>query len=180
VGLARPLLALPRQGSGESRAAAHQRAIALDPAIVTSVSHTHFLLGDYQATLDPAPARATPSTRWYGRRSATLRGRRRCCASGSRSGQLSALMGGLMTSLLAILAEVLFYLARHGFGTRSTNAGASSGSRGKSSTARREDRSTRSSAGPRGRDAKRAIALSYGAVSPEPGQSGWSRTPRRN
>jgi hypothetical protein len=32
--------------------AAHERAIALDPAVVTSVTHTHFLRGDYRMALD--------------------------------------------------------------------------------------------------------------------------------
>jgi len=116
---------------GES-AAAHQRATALDPAMITSVPHTHFLLGDYQATLD-----TYGGTRYYldaaawaalgdTARAATLLRERLA------GGQLSALMSGLMTSLLAILEdrreaaaatmralpverepEVVFYLARH-------------------------------------------------------------------
>jgi tetratricopeptide (TPR) repeat protein len=116
----------------EESAAAHQRAIALDPAMVTSVPHTHFLRGDYQATLDTYAA-----TRYYldaaawaalgdtTRAASLLRDR-------LAAGQLSHLMGGLMTSLLAILddrrdaaaatmralplerePEVVFYLARH-------------------------------------------------------------------
>ena len=32
--------------------AAHERAVALDPTIVTSVPHTHFLRWDYADTLD--------------------------------------------------------------------------------------------------------------------------------
>jgi len=119
-------------GQLSASAAAHERARALDPAIVTSVPHTHFLLGDYQATLD-----TYGGTRYYldaaawaalgdPTRAATLL-RDRLAA-----GQFSALMGGLMTSLLAILEdrpdaaaatmqalplerepEVVFYLARH-------------------------------------------------------------------
>jgi hypothetical protein len=50
----------PADGQLEESAAAHQRAIALDPAMVTSVPHTHFLRGNYQATLDTYAA-----TRYY-------------------------------------------------------------------------------------------------------------------
>jgi DNA-binding winged helix-turn-helix (wHTH) protein/tetratricopeptide (TPR) repeat protein len=119
-------------GQLEESAAAHQRAVALDPAIATSVPHTHFLRGDYQATLDTYGA-----TRYYldaaawaalgdATRAATLLRER------LTTGQLSPLMGGLMTSLLAVLEErgdaaasimralplerepeVVFYLARH-------------------------------------------------------------------
>jgi DNA-binding winged helix-turn-helix (wHTH) protein len=119
-------------GQLEESAAAHRRAIALDPAIVTSVPHTHFLRGDYQSTLE-----TYAGTRYYldaaawaalgdaTRAAALLRDR-------LASGQLSPLMGGLMASLLAILEdrrdaaaatmralplerepEVVFYLARH-------------------------------------------------------------------
>lgn len=113
--------------------AAHERAKALDPTIVTSVSHTHFLRGEYEATiemygrgkgyyLDAAAWAALGDTR---RAVALLRER----VAGP---QLSPLMSGLMGSLLAILEgrkrdavdamrrteivrepEVLFYFARH-------------------------------------------------------------------
>ena len=39
-------------GMIEESLAAHHRAAALDPAIVTSVTHTHFLRCDYHATTD--------------------------------------------------------------------------------------------------------------------------------
>ncbi len=113
--------------------AAHERAKALDPTIATSVSHTHFLLGEYEAAietygrgkgyyLDAAAWAALGDTR---RAVALLRER-------LAGPPLSALMSGLMRSLLAILEgrdqdaagamastdivrepEVLFYLARH-------------------------------------------------------------------
>jgi tetratricopeptide (TPR) repeat protein len=112
--------------------AAHDRAIALDPTVVTSVTHTHFLQCEYEASID-----SYSGTRYYldaaawaalgntTRAIELLRGR----LSG---GQLSALMAGLMNSLVATLKgqrdqalalmtgltvtrepEVLFYLARH-------------------------------------------------------------------
>jgi len=111
---------------------AHQRAIALDPTIATSVTHTHFLLCDYAATLD-----SYSGTRYYldaaawaalgdiARASELLRER-------LATRDLSALMAGLMNSMVAALTghrdhalaamrgltvarepEVLFYLARH-------------------------------------------------------------------
>jgi TolB-like protein/tetratricopeptide (TPR) repeat protein len=39
-------------GELEASVAAHARAKLLDPHIATSVSHTHFLLGDYQSAID--------------------------------------------------------------------------------------------------------------------------------
>ena len=112
--------------------AAHERAVALDPTIVTSVPHTHFLRCDYADTLDTyGPTRYyLDAAAWAalgdGRR-ATAMLRERLAAT-----QLSGLMGGVMGSLLAVLdqrhdealammraleidrePEVLFYLARH-------------------------------------------------------------------
>jgi DNA-binding winged helix-turn-helix (wHTH) protein len=112
--------------------AAHDRATALDPAIVTSVPHTHFLRCDYHAALD-----TYAGTRYYldaaawaslgdsARASSLLRDR-------LPSDGLSARMSGLMISLQSALEgrrddtigvvagftyerdpEVLFYLARH-------------------------------------------------------------------
>jgi len=116
----------------EESLSAHQRATALDPALVTSVPHTHFLRGDYHATLE-----TYGGTRYYldaaawaalgdiTRATALLRER-------LAAGQLSTMMAGLMSSLLATLdnrrdearetmvhvpverePEVVFYLARH-------------------------------------------------------------------
>jgi DNA-binding winged helix-turn-helix (wHTH) protein len=114
--------------------AAHVRATTLDPTITTSVPHTHFLRGEYEATiesygrggkgyyLDAASWAALGDVK---RAVALLRER-------VREPQLSPLMSGLMGSLLAILEgrrseaadamkqtdivrepEVLFYFARH-------------------------------------------------------------------
>jgi DNA-binding winged helix-turn-helix (wHTH) protein len=112
--------------------AAHERAIALDPTIKTSVAHTHFLLGDYarvfetysgnQLYLDAAAWTALGN---HERAVSSLR---------ARIGRpdLGPLMFGLMASLLAVIEgraaealdliehaavlqepEVRFYLARH-------------------------------------------------------------------
>lgn len=112
--------------------AAHERATRLDPTIVTSVPHTHFLRCEYEATLDTYGA-----TRYYldaaawaalgdpTRATTVLRER-------LAAGPLSPLMAGLMGSLLATLEsrrddamaimtgleverepETTFYLARH-------------------------------------------------------------------
>ena len=113
--------------------AAHDRARALDPTIATSVSHTHFLRGEYQATIETygvgkgyyLDAAAWAALGDSGRAVALLRQR----LTGS---QLSPLMYALMESLLAVLEgrkqdamevmtrtvivrepEVLFYFARH-------------------------------------------------------------------
>ena len=116
----------------EESVAAHERAVALDPTIVTSVPHTHFLRCDYAATLDTyGPTRYyLDAAAWAAlgdTRRATTMLRERLAAT-----QLSGLMAGLMGSLLALLEErrdealammraleidrepeVLFYLARH-------------------------------------------------------------------
>lgn len=116
----------------EQSVVAHDRAVALDPTVVTSVTHTHFLRCDYESTVD-----SYTGTRYYldaaawaalgdSRRAIELLGGR------LSSDKLSSLMAGLMGSLLATLEgqcdraltlmrglvvtrepEVLFYLARH-------------------------------------------------------------------
>jgi len=112
--------------------AAHVRATALDPTIVTSVPHTHFLRCEYEATLDTLGA----ATRYYLDAAAwTGLGdmRRAVEVLRERLGQkLSTQMSGLMSSLLAVLEgrrdealtamrrlqverepEIRFYLSRH-------------------------------------------------------------------
>ena len=111
--------------------AAHERAIALDPSIGTSVRHTYFLRGDYETAL------GNPATRYYldaaaltglGQRERAMTLLRERLASQT----LSPLMTSLMASLLAILEEraadaarimeqsevrhepeIFFYFARH-------------------------------------------------------------------
>ncbi len=68
----------------EESLSARQRATALDPALVTSVPHTHFLRGDYHATLETYGGTVTTSMPRRGRRSATSRARQRCCESAWR------------------------------------------------------------------------------------------------
>jgi hypothetical protein len=116
---------------GES-VAAHQLAVALDPTLVTSVAHTHFLRCDYPATLE-----TYGQTRYYldAAAVAALGDARRATAmlrDRLDSQALSPLMAGLMGSLLAVLEgrrqqaadlmaslhiarepEAVFYLARH-------------------------------------------------------------------
>ena len=113
--------------------AAHYRAKALDPTIATSVGHSHFLLGEYEATIENY-ARGTgfylDAAAWAalgGTDRAVSLLRERVAAQ-----QLGPLMSGLMGSLLAILEgrgrdaqeamtkskvvrepEILFYFARH-------------------------------------------------------------------
>jgi len=110
---------------------AHERATALDPTMVTSVPHTHFLRGEYETTLDTYGA-----TRYYLDAAAWAalgdRSRAATLLQERLAGPLSPLMAGLMGSLAATLAgrrddaiammttldvtrepEVLFYLSRH-------------------------------------------------------------------
>jgi DNA-binding winged helix-turn-helix (wHTH) protein len=112
--------------------AAHARAVALDPTIVTSVTHTHFLRCEYEATLETYSGTRyyLDAAAWAGlgdtRRAITLLRER------LKKDQLSPLMSGLMSSLAAALEgrsddavavmmnlqvtrepEVLFYMARH-------------------------------------------------------------------
>ena len=115
----------------EESVAAHARATALDPTMLTSVAHTHFLRGDYKLTLD------STRTRYYLDAAAwtALRVRERALTLLKirlAPGDLSSLMTGLMGSLVAILEdrrddaaaimreahvhrepETLFYFARH-------------------------------------------------------------------
>ena len=124
--------ALRHCGLLDESVAAHARARALDPTIVTSVTHTHFLRCDYQASLD-----AYTGTRYYLDAAAWAalgdRGRAKALLRERLSGTpLSRLMSGLMRSLLAVLddhrdeaarlttaivverePEMLMYLARH-------------------------------------------------------------------
>lgn len=111
--------------------AAHARATALDPTIVTSVAHTHFLRGNYDLTLESSRTRfyldaAAWTALGHRERAVTLLRARLAPAD------LSSLMTGLMGSLIAILEdrkddaaaiikgtdvqrepETLFYFARH-------------------------------------------------------------------
>jgi DNA-binding winged helix-turn-helix (wHTH) protein len=112
---------------------AHERAMDLDPTVVTSVPHTLFLAGDYAASIETYSGRASyylDAAAWAAlgdkaRASTLLRER-------LARMPLSELMKGLMASLLALLEErfdeafncmeamkiphepeVLVYLARH-------------------------------------------------------------------
>jgi len=111
--------------------AAHDRAIALDPTIVTSVDHTHFVRCDYERTLQSTRTRYyLDAVAWTAlgvrERAVTLLKARLA------PGDLSPWMAGLMGSLLAVLEgrcgeaaaimqgadvhqepETLFYFARH-------------------------------------------------------------------
>ena len=120
-------------GPLEESAIAHRRATSLDPTLTTSVAHTHFLLGEYEATIETYSARKgyyLDAAAWaalgdVGRATSLLRDR-------LADPQLSPLMSGLMSSLLALAEgrvrdaaeiieatkvahepEVLFYMARH-------------------------------------------------------------------
>jgi DNA-binding winged helix-turn-helix (wHTH) protein len=124
--------ALRFTGLLDESVAAHARAAALDPTVVTSVPHTHFLRCDYAATLE-----TYGQTRYYldaaawaalgeTKRAAGLLEERLA------SRHMSPLMAGLLESLLALLQgrrdgavstvrgmpierepEVVFYVARH-------------------------------------------------------------------
>ena len=111
---------------------AHIRATALDPTLVTSVPHTYFLRCQYEDAIE-----SYSDTRYYldAASWAALGDTRRAIkllAERLRNTQLSALMSGSMTSLLAVLEgrrqdaltllnalqierepELVFYLARH-------------------------------------------------------------------
>ena len=112
---------------------AHRRATQFDPAIHTSVAHTHFLAGDYPSAIETYNGRAAyylDAAAW-----AALGDRKRAIAilrdRLSRM-SLSTLMTALMSSLLALLEgkaheavrlmetadttrepEILVYFARH-------------------------------------------------------------------
>jgi DNA-binding winged helix-turn-helix (wHTH) protein len=116
----------------EESVVAHQRARALDPTIVTSVIHTHFLQGEYTRVIE-----AYSGKRYYLDAAAwAALGRadhaRALLSARLSEPELSPLMSGLMASLLAILEgkaedaarmmtdtevihepEILFYFARH-------------------------------------------------------------------
>jgi DNA-binding winged helix-turn-helix (wHTH) protein len=112
---------------------AHRRARELDPAMVTSVAHTRFLLGEYEAAIESYSGRAAyylDAAAWAalgetGRAVALLRERLEKMA-------LSKLMMALLSSLLALLEnrredaarwmegadatyepEIILYFARH-------------------------------------------------------------------
>ena len=112
---------------------AHSRAAQLDPAIITSVSHTLFLAGEYAAAIETYSGRAAyylDAAAW-----AALGNRKRAITIlRERLGKmsLSGLMTALMSSLLALLEgrtddavrlmetadathepEILVYFARH-------------------------------------------------------------------
>src|SRR6185503_11675064 len=82
--------------------AAHERAIALDPTIVTSVAHTYFLRCEYEAALDHyAGSRYYLDAAAWAALGDTARG---TTLLGERlAGELSPLMAGLMGSLAAAL-----------------------------------------------------------------------------
>lgn len=112
---------------------AHQRAVELDPAIDTSVAHTHFLAADYPAAIESYTGRGAfylDAAAW-----AALGERKRAIGllrERVRTHSLSGLMSALLGSLLAILQgkkdqavrlmetadttrepEILVYFARH-------------------------------------------------------------------
>ena len=115
----------------EESVAAHERALALDSAIRTSVPHTHFLRGDYAAVFEnfQAPGMYLDAAAWV----ALGETERALSLLRTRLAQRSpGFMGLLMISLLAILEgdtakafepmahlngvndpEGMFYLARH-------------------------------------------------------------------
>jgi DNA-binding winged helix-turn-helix (wHTH) protein len=117
---------------GES-VSAHQRAVELDPAMTTSVAHTHFLAGKYATAIEAYSGRAgyyLDAAAWAAlddRKQATILLRERL-----RKTQFSKLITALMASLLAVLEgkmtdaarimeeadtsrepEILLYFSRH-------------------------------------------------------------------
>ena len=112
---------------------AHNRAVELDPAVVTSVPHTFFLAGDYARAIETYGGRAgyyLDAAAW----AALGETERACVLLRERLGRmsLSKLMTALMKSLLAVLEErnveavmlmagadtvrepeILIYFARH-------------------------------------------------------------------
>jgi DNA-binding winged helix-turn-helix (wHTH) protein len=117
----------------EESVEAHRSAKELDPAIVTSVAHTHFLRGEFQATLESYGGRAAfylDAAAWaaLGQRDRA----RTLLAQRLPTAGCSAMMTAAMSSLLAIVEErfsdavaimesrvafeepeLLFYFARH-------------------------------------------------------------------
>lgn len=120
-------------GNLDESVVAHRHAAALDPTVWTSVAHTHFLRGEYEATIETYSGRKgyyLDAAAWAAMGDAP----RAISLLRDRLGepQLSPLMSGLMSSLLALAEnrkqdaaaivdatqvahepEVLFYLARH-------------------------------------------------------------------
>jgi tetratricopeptide (TPR) repeat protein len=117
----------------EESVMAHGRAAALDPTMATSVAHTHFLRGEYEAAIETYGGRKgyyLDAAAWAAlgdenRATSLLRAR-------LEDPQLSPQMSGLMNSLLALAEgrsrdavrivegtevahepEIRFYLARH-------------------------------------------------------------------
>ena len=124
---------LRSRGLLRESAAAHRRAVELDPAVTTSVAHTFFLAGQYKTAIEAYSGRAgyyLDAAAWAAlgdRRQATVLLRERL-----RKTQFSKLITALMTSLLAVLEgkttdadrimedadttrepEILLYFARH-------------------------------------------------------------------
>ncbi len=82
---------------------AHNRAVELDPAIVTSIAHTYFLKGDFAATLDWYEGRAgayLDAAAW-----AALGEKRRAIALLRQRASISGLIAPLIHSLLAVLED---------------------------------------------------------------------------
>ncbi|HLK66097.1 MAG TPA: winged helix-turn-helix domain-containing protein [Bryobacteraceae bacterium] len=112
---------------------AHQRSTALDPTLWTSVAHTYFLRGEYEATIESYSGRKgyyLDAAAWAAMGDSQRAISLLCDRLEDR--QLSPLMAGLMGSLLALTEnrpedavalveetqvdyepEILFYLARH-------------------------------------------------------------------
>jgi len=116
----------------EESVAAHERAVALDPTIVTSVAHTHFLQAEFKRVLETYGGKRyyLDAAAWAAMGNGDHA--RALLSARLTEPELSPLMSCLMTSLLAILEgrpddataimqtaeaihepEVLFYLARH-------------------------------------------------------------------
>jgi len=117
----------------EESVMAHRCSALLDPTLATSIAHTHFLRGEYEAAIETYSARKgyyLDAAAW----AALGDGHRATSLLRDRLGdsQLSPLMSGLMRSLLALAEdrsrdaadiieattvvhepEVLFYMARH-------------------------------------------------------------------
>ncbi|MGA8110852.1 MAG: winged helix-turn-helix domain-containing protein [Acidobacteriaceae bacterium] len=100
------VLALRFQGLLDESIEAHQRAVDLDPATLTSVAHTFFFKGDFASAIEAYSGRAA----WYldaaawaalGHRDRAVRVLRQRL----RKSSLSTVMTALMTSLLAILED---------------------------------------------------------------------------
>jgi hypothetical protein len=108
---------------------AHQHARILDPRVVTSVAHTHFLLGNYQGTLEWYPpggrfyldaavlaamGRDTEASELLAQRTSlsSLVRSLRCCLAGDHAASIGIVRRALI-SVPAPEPEVRFYLSRH-------------------------------------------------------------------